>query len=1051
MADDYLEQRCVNVIRGLAMDGPQRAGNGHPGTAMALAPLAHVLFTRILRHDPSDPGWVDRDRFILSNGHASILLYSMLYLNGYGLTLDDLEHFRQWGSRTPGHPEVHATAGVEVTTGPLGQGFGNAVGMAIAERFLRHRFGPETVDHHVFAFAGDGDLMEGISHEAASLAGHLGLGRLVVVFDDNHITIDGATELACTDDVMGRFQSYGWHTERLGEVANDLDALEAGLRRGMAEADRPSLLVLRSHIGWPSPHRTDTKEAHGDALGADEVRATKALLGLPEDEEFYVPDDVLEFYRARARRGREAREAWEARQDRAETDRAELAACLAGRGLEGWADDLPTFEAGTQLATRKAANKVLVATAAKIPGLLAGAGDLTGNTGVDLGGEADAQSRANPGGRQVHFGIREHAMASTMNGMALHGGVLPVGGTFFVFSDYARPAVRLAALSGAHVVYFFTHDSIGLGEDGPTHQPIEQLASLRAMPGLRVIRPADANETAAAWRLAVELDGPTALVLTRQDVPVLEGTAALARSGVALGGYVLRPAERPDVVLIGTGSEVQHCLGAAAILESAGTSAQVVSLASFELFADADPSHRGAVLPAGVPRLAVEAASSFGWERYADATVAIDHFGASAKASVNMAKFGFTPEHVAASAAAPAGRHRVARPSRSRRAVAAGFGRRPKEPTMTKLHELFERGGQSPWLDNLQRSYLSSGRLADLVAEGVRGLTSNPTIMAKAISAGADYDEEFAALKAKGLGIDDIYWDLVVGDVLGALDVLRPVFDESGGRDGFVSIEVAPSLAHDTEATTSAARDLHTRIDRPNCLVKIPATLEGVPAIRTMIAEGRSINVTLIFSLERYADVIEAYLSGLEALVAAGGDPSGVASVASFFVSRVDTEVDRRLGEVADAKAGTPEAEQARSLCGSAALAQARLAYGLYRERFSGPRWEALAAAGARTQRPLWASTSTKNPAYPDLLYVDGLVAPETVNTMPEDTVERFLDHGRAEPFDEAALAAASKTVADLAGLGIHLEDVAEVLEREGVASFAASFDDLIASLRDKA
>ena len=556
------------------------------------------------------------------------------------------------GLTTPGHPEVHTLPGVEVTTGPLGQGFANGVGMAVAERFLRAHFGPGAIDHHIFATCGDGDLMEGVSHEAASLAGHLGLGRLVYVYDDNHITIDGATELAYTDDVVERFQAYGWHVEYLGEVANDLDALEAGLRRGMAEADRPSLLILRSHIGWPSPHRTDTKEAHGDPLGVDEIRLTKGLLGLP-DKDFYVPDEVPAFYREAAKRGRAAREAWQARQA-VWSDKERFEACLKGAGLPGWAEGLPAFEAGSQLATRKAINKCLTATAAGIPGLMAGAGDLTGNTGVDLGPAAEVQSHEHPGGVQVHYGIREHAMASAMTGMALHGGVVPVGGTFFVFSDYARPAIRLAAISEAHVIYFFTHDSIGLGQDGPTHQPIEQLASLRAMPGLRVIRPADGNETAAAWRIAVDSSGPTALVLTRQDVPVLAETVALASEGVAHGAYVLEagapPGEVPDLVLIGTGSEVQLCLGAAKLLAPEGVKARVVSFPSWELFAEQAAGYRDAVLSPGVPRLAVEAASSFGWERYADATVTIDRFGASAPGSVNMEKFGFTADNVAARA-----------------------------------------------------------------------------------------------------------------------------------------------------------------------------------------------------------------------------------------------------------------------------------------------------------------------------------------------------------------------------------------------------------------
>ena len=446
MTDAELEQLGINVIRGLAMDAPQKANSGHPGTAMALAPLAHVLFTRVMRHDPVDPQWPDRDRFILSNGHVSILLYSLLYLTGYGLTLEDITQFRQWGSKTPGHPEVHLTAGVEVTTGPLGQGFGNGVGMGIAERWLRNRFGPDLVDHHTFVICSDGDLMEGISHEAASLAGHLGLGRLVYVYDDNHITIDGPTELAYSDAVAERFDAYGWHTDNIGEVANDTDALEAALRRAMAVEDKPSMIVLRSHIGWPSPHKTDSAEAHGNPLGQDEVRETKAILGLPPDQQFWVPDEVIDLYRSCIPRGEELRRAWQARFEAWDGDKATWEACQGGRGLEGWAGKLPVFEAGTTMATRVAINQCITATADVIPGLMAGSADLTGNTGVELH-HGVTQSRHDPEGTQIHYGIREHAMRAAMTGMARHGGVLPVGGTFFIFSDYMRPAVRLAALT----------------------------------------------------------------------------------------------------------------------------------------------------------------------------------------------------------------------------------------------------------------------------------------------------------------------------------------------------------------------------------------------------------------------------------------------------------------------------------------------------------------------------------------------------------------------------------------------------------------------------
>lgn len=661
MSTPDLEQQGINVIRGLAMDAPQQANSGHPGTAMALAPLAHVLWTKVMRHDPSTPDWPDRDRFILSPGHASILLYSMLYLTGYGLTLDDIKAFRQWGSKTPGHPEAwgskdaaHAgivhTAGIEVTTGPLGQGFANGVGMGMAERYLRTRFGADFCDHHTFVICSDGDLMEGVSHEAASLAGHLGLGRLIYIYDDNFITIDGTTDISYSDDKAKRFESYGWHVEDLGDVANETDTLESSIRRAMAVEDKPSMLILRSHIGWPSPNRTDTPSAHGEPLGHDEIRLTKEILGLPADEKFWVPQDVLDFYREAVPRGQAARKAWQDRQDPQRPDADEIEAALAGRGLKGWEEKLPTYNAGDKIATRKAFGKCIADSAPAIPGLSSGGADLTGNTGTTLPGEA-LQSRTEHGGRQVAYGIREHGMASAMTGMALHGGVLPVGGTFFVFSDYMRPAVRVAALSQAHVVYVWTHDSVGLGEDGPTHQPIEHLASLRAMPGLRVIRPADGNEVAAAWRIAVDGEGPTALVLTRQDVPVLEGTPEKAASGVERGGYVLADVEgTPDVVLVGTGSEVQHCMGAAAALGQEGISARVVSLPSWDLFEAQGRGYIDETLPPGVPVLAVEAAASFGWDRYADATVSIDRFGASAPGAVNMEKLGFTTENVAAQA-----------------------------------------------------------------------------------------------------------------------------------------------------------------------------------------------------------------------------------------------------------------------------------------------------------------------------------------------------------------------------------------------------------------
>ncbi len=628
------------------MDAPLLAKSGHQGTAMALAPLAHVLYSRVMKHDPADPLWPDRDRFVLSNGHASILQYSMLYLTGYGLELDELKAFRQWGSRTPGHPEAGHTPGVEVTTGPLGQGFGNAVGMAIAERILRSRFGDEAQDHYTYVIAGDGCFMEGVSHEAASLAGHLGLGRLICVYDDNHITIDGATELAYSDDVGRRFEAYGWHVERLGEIADDVDALEDALLRAKEVVDRPSLLILRSHIGHPSPDLTDHHEAHGNPFTAEQVARTKQVMGIP-DEPFWAPVDLVEAYRGHAAaRGGAARSAWQQRLDASAIDRAAWDACWQGGGTPGWEAALPTFTAGDKLATRQAIQKVLDAVRAATPGLVAGAADLTGNTGTKLSGET-AQSATDPGGRQIFFGVREHGMGAAMVGMARHGGILPVGGTFFVFADYMRPAIRLSALSHAKVVFVFSHDSVGVGEDGPTHQPVEHLATLRAIPGLQVIRPADANETAAAWKATVGHAGPTALVLTRQGVPVCTDGSA-----VETGAGVVRAVDDPDLVLLGTGSEVHLCIAAADKLVAEGVRANVVSMPSWDRFALQPPEFRSTVLPPAAPVLSVEAATTLGWERYADDSIGIDRFGASAPGDVALDRLGINVDHIVSRARA---------------------------------------------------------------------------------------------------------------------------------------------------------------------------------------------------------------------------------------------------------------------------------------------------------------------------------------------------------------------------------------------------------------
>ena len=637
-----LEQQQVNTIRGLTLDAVKAANSGHTGTAMALAPLAHVLWTRIMNYDAADPQWPDRDRFVLSAGHASMLLYSMLHLTGYGLTLDDIKNFRQLGSATPGHPEVGHTAGVEVTTGPLGQGIANAVGMAMAERHLRARFGAGLVDHRTFAIVGDGDLMEGVSHEAASFAGHQQLGRLVCVYDDNHITIDGPTELALSDDAAARFRAYGWHVEDLGEVANDLDALEAGIRRAMDVEDAPSLVILRSHIGYPLPNSTDTSKAHGAITDADEIAAVKTLMGLDPTQQFQVDDNVLAAYRAAGARGSTARSAWAARLADWGGNRDCFEACLSATGLPDWQDTLPTFEPGASIATRKANTTVINAIADVVPALVSGSADLTGNTGTDL--DSDLTSAKNPDGRLIAYGVREHAMGSIANGMALHGGILPMVGTFLVFSDYMRPAVRLSAISGAKVLYVWSHDSVGVGEDGPTHQPVEQVASLRAIPGLDVFRPADATEVAGAYAAAIDGDGPASIILSRQNLPVLEFTSAVH---VEFGGYVLNDVSDPDVVLIGTGSEVQLCVAAAEQLAAEGIWARVVSLPCWERFDAQDIEYQLSVIPDDVPAVSVEAGVSFGWSSYADAHVAIDRFGLSAPGDTAMEVLGMTADNVA--------------------------------------------------------------------------------------------------------------------------------------------------------------------------------------------------------------------------------------------------------------------------------------------------------------------------------------------------------------------------------------------------------------------
>jgi transketolase len=654
-----LDELCVNTIRTLAMDAVQAANSGHPGTPMALAPLAYLLYTRILRHSPRDPQWPDRDRFVLSAGHASMLLYASLHLTGYDISLDDLRRFRSLESPAAGHPEYWAVPGIEVTTGPLGQGISNAVGMAIAERMLAARFnrpGHEIVDHRTFVVASDGDMMEGVSSEACSIAGHLGLGRLIVFYDDNHISIDGDTDLAMSEDVPARFEAYGWHVQNLGEDIG-LDRLEEATHAAIAAQDRPSLVVLRTHIAQGSPNKQDTAAAHGAALGEDEVRLTKEGYGWPPDEHFLVPDEALAQFRRAIPRGEALEADW---RERAEAYRREhpdlwdeFRLVVERRLPASWADDPPVFlpEEGS-VATRKASQKVIQWVAERVPHFVGGSADLASSNLTAIAGGGDVARGASEG-RNLHFGVREHGMAAIVNGLTLHG-MRAFGATFLIFSDYMRPSVRLAALMAIPTTFVYTHDSIGLGEDGPTHQPIEQLPGLRAIPNLYVVRPADANETARAWRFALgQSETPVALALTRQGLPVLD-PAAVPDDAIERGGYVLRePAGGADaqVVLVGTGSEVHACVGAAELLEEEGVAARVVSMPCVERFLEQERAYRDAVLPPKLrPRLAVEAASPLGWERIVGEdgdVVAMKKFGASAPGNVLFEEFGFAPAQVA--------------------------------------------------------------------------------------------------------------------------------------------------------------------------------------------------------------------------------------------------------------------------------------------------------------------------------------------------------------------------------------------------------------------
>jgi len=658
LADLSLEQLSIDTLRLLSVDAVEKAKSGHPGAPLGCAPIAYLLFNKLMKHNPAHSKWADRDRFVLSNGHASALLYSTLFLSGYRVTLDDLKSFRQWHSRTPGHPEYGDTDGVEVTTGPLGQGLSMAVGMAIAERHLAaiyNRPGFEIVDHHTYVLAGDGDLMEGVSHEACALAGTLGLGKLILLYDDNLISLDGPTELSYNDDVLKRFEAYHWHTQRVAD-GNDVNAIEAAIEAAKAETGRPSLIAVRTVIGYGSP-KAGTNKVHGEALGAADTAATKKFYGFPEDQSFYVPDDALKSWRTAIDRGEAAESEWKQLFGKYAAAFPELAAefdrTQKGELKSGWSKAIPGFATDKKQATRNAGGAILNAIAEVVPELFGGAADLTASTKTIF--KPGESFHVDPVGRNVFFGVREFGMCAAVNGIAAHGGLIPFGSTFFCFADYAKPAIRLASLMNVHSLFVFTHDSIALGEDGPTHQPVEQLMMLRAVPGLTDFRPADANETAAAWKLALERKGPCFMALTRQDLPVIDAARRDIYAGVSKGAYILEDAAKPQVILIGTGSEVWPAVDAARLLAAEGIAARVVSFPSWKIFEEQSAEYKASVLPAGIPKIAVEAGATLGWWKYVGQNgdvIGLDRFGASAPGPKALSELGFTAENVAARAKA---------------------------------------------------------------------------------------------------------------------------------------------------------------------------------------------------------------------------------------------------------------------------------------------------------------------------------------------------------------------------------------------------------------
>ena len=1017
----------ANALRVLAMDAVQQANSGHPGMPMGMADIAEALWRHHLRHDPNHPGWPDRDRFVLFNGHGSMLQYGLLHLSGYDVSIKDLKTFRQLHSKTPGHPEYGYAPGVETTTGPLGQGIANAVGMALAEKLLAAEFnrdGHAIVDHRTWVFLGDGCLMEGVSHEACSLAGTWGLGKLVAFWDDNGISIDGHTDGWFSDDTPARFEAYGWNVIR-GVNGHDSAALDAAIAAARISVSKPTLICCKTTIGWGSPHKAGTHDSHGAPLGAAEVAATREALGWREPP-FDIPETIRSAWDARPR-GAALRADWKTRFDayaRAYPDLAlELDRRLRDELPEGFGPGaLQAVQAvadkGETIASRKASQNAIAALAPRLPELLGGSADLTGSNltnwpacrSITPQGLAQGQ-----GGTYVHYGVREFGMAAIMSGVALHGGYRPFGGTFLMFSEYARNALRMAALMKLNTIYVFTHDSIGLGEDGPTHQPVEQAATLRLLPNMDVWRPGDAVETQVAWTVALQSnDHPTSLILSRQNLPhQLRNDAQI--DAIRRGGYVLREAQgaTPSAVLIGTGSELSLAMAAQQTLAARGMHVRVVSMPSWFQFKRQDAAWQASVLPAGIPRVAVEAGVTAWWREVVGldgAVVGIDTFGESGPALALYQHFGITSDAVVSAV------QRVLGLTDSRIAPIA-------------------RHGQQIWLDQLSRHLVASGELQRWVTEhAVAGVTSNPAIFAQALAQDTSYAPALTALRAQEKDLERRFEHLAIPDVQAACDVLRPLFERSHGDAGYVSFEVSPRLSRDADATLAAARRLWLEIGRPNAMIKIPATDECLPAITQAIAEGIHINVTLIFSRIQASRVFEACAEGLARRLAQGHGVSSVRAVASVFVSRLDTHVD----------AGLPDGHPLR---GELGLANAKAIYAMWLDRFGGSSFAGLRAAGAHAPKCLWASTGVKNPQWRDTRYVEALIGPDTVNTVPDKTLEAFADHGEAIRTLDIDLDQALRVTEQAVTQGLDLDAVGDELQKAGLLQFEQAFDRLLQSV----